>query len=216
MLTNTKHNQRYVDFFLFCYYNSLKRRNSHKAEDRKILEFVDNINNDYYGSFLGIDNSDDISGTTVSSGTVLKFNDGCISLLNDCRCCVTDNPDRLEEVIRKKADEWGYDLFADNKSYGYALDVDGPVIKSVMKAYRDFTGEADANVTIGKGGTYAGRLKNAFATGISWSKEPVPKPDFLAPGHGSAHGPDECMNLDNYIRGIKLLATMILAADEVL
>ncbi len=196
--------------------NGLLKLTALKAEDRKILEFVDNINNDYYGSFLGIDNSDEISGTTVSSGTVLKFNDGCISLLNDCRCCVTDNPDRLEEVIRKKADEWGYDLFADNKSYGYALDVDGPVIKSVMKAYRDFTGEAGANVTIGKGGTYAGRLKNAFATGISWSKEPVPKPDFLAPGHGSAQGPDECMNLDNYIRGIKLLATMILAADEVL
>ena len=52
--------------------------------------------------------------------------------------------------------------------------------------------------------------------GKSSDGQPRQKPAFLAPGHGSAHGPDECMNLDNYIRGIKLLATMILAADEVL
>lgn len=196
--------------------NALLKLDGLKDEDRHIIEFMDNINNDYYGSFLGIDNQDDISGQTVSSGTVLKFRDGHVSLLNDCRYCVTDNGDRLEEVIRKKAGEWGFDVEVEEKSYGYHLDVNGPVIQTIKKVYQDFTGNTDREIMIGKGGTYAGALKNAFATGCIYMENWGERPDFLPEGHGGAHQPDEFIKIDDYIKGIKLLVTMILAVDEIL
>ncbi|MBR0385406.1 MAG: Sapep family Mn(2+)-dependent dipeptidase [Erysipelotrichaceae bacterium] len=196
--------------------NALQKLDGVKEEDRKILEFFSNINNDYYGSFLGIDNTDEVSGQTVSSGTVLKFNEGHVSLLNDCRYCVTDNGDRLEENIRKKAAEWGFDVTVEEKSYGYHLDVNGPIIQTIKKVYEEYTGHTDREIMIGKGGTYAGALKNAFATGCIYYENWGDKPDFLPEGHGGAHQPDEFIVVDNYIKGIKLLATMILAVDEVL
>ena len=187
-----------------------------KESDRKIIEFIDNVNNDYYGSFLGIDNQDEVSGQTVSSGTVLKFNEGHVSLLNDCRYCVTDNGDRLEECVKTVADKWNYDLSVEEKTYGYALDVNGPIIKTIEKVFVECTGNTERKIMIGKGGTYAGQLDNAFATGCVYSEVWGERPDYLPEGHGGAHQPDEFLNIENYIRGIKLLVTMVLAVDEIL
>ena len=186
-----------------------------RESDRKILEFIDNVNNDYYGSFLGIDKTDEVSGQTVSSGTVLRFNEGRISLLNDCRCCVTDNPDRLEKNIRAKAKAWDYDVSVEEKSYGYALDVNGPIIQTIDRIFLEFSGITDRKIQIGKGGTYAGQLPNAFATGCVLNEKWGEKPEWLPAGHGGAHQPDEFININNYTRGIKLLATMILEVDEI-
>lgn len=196
--------------------NGLLKIPNLKESDRKILEFFDGINNDYYGSFLGIDKTDDISGQTVSSGTVLKWNDGNVALLNDCRYCVTDNGDRLEANIQKKADEWGFDLKVEEKTYGCALDINGPIIQTINKVYQDFSGHTDRPIMIGKGGTYAGQMKNAFATGCVYVENWGEKPEWLPAGHGGAHRPDEFLNIENYIKGIKLLVTMILAVDEIL
>lgn len=196
--------------------NALLKLEGLKEEDRKIIEFIDNVNNDYYGSFLGIDNKDEVSGQTVSSGTVLKFNDGHVSLLNDCRYCVTDNGDRLEANVRAKAAEWDYDVTVEEKTYGYHLDVNGPIIQTINKVYQEFSGHTDRQILIGKGGTYAGALPNAFATGCIYTENWGEKPDYLPEGHGGAHQPDEFINIDNYIKGIKLLVTMVLAVDEIL
>ena len=196
--------------------NGLLKIPNLKESDRKILTFIDEINNDYYGSFLGINKTDEISGQTVSSGTVLKWNDGNVCLLNDCRYCVTDNGDRLEANIQKKADEWGFDLKVEEKTYGYALDVNGPIIQTIDKVFQDFTGFTDRKIMIGKGGTYAGRMKNAFATGCIYREHFGERPEWLPLGHGGAHRPDEFLKIDDYIKGIKLLVTMILAVDEIL
>ena len=196
--------------------NALLKLEGLKKEDRSIITFFDEINNDYYGTFLGIDNQDEVSGQTVSSGTVLKFDDGQVSLLNDCRYCVTDNGDRLEENIRKKAAEWSFDVKVEEKTYGYHLDVNGPIIQTIKKVFQEYTGNTEKEILIGKGGTYAGALPNAFATGCIYTENWGERPDYLPEGHGGAHQPDEFLNIDNYMKGIKLLLTMILAVDEIL
>ena len=187
-----------------------------RESDRHILEFLDHVNDDYYGTFLGIDNTDEISGQTVSSGTVLRFNEGNVSLLNDCRYCVTDNGDRLEENVRAKAAEWDFSVEVEEKTYGAHLDINGPVIQTINRVFQECTGVTDREIRIGKGGTYAGAMKNAFATGCIYSLNWGEKPDYLPEGHGGAHQPDEFVNISNYIAGIKLLMTMILAVDEIL
>ena len=184
-----------------------------KEEDRKILEFLNNINADYYGSFLGIDCTDEISGTTVSSGTVLRYNNGHVSLLNDCRRAVTDNNDRLIKNITDKAAEWDFSVSVQETSNGYCLDVNGPVIQAIKKVYVDETGDTESEISIGKGGTYAGALPRAFATGIVLRSDNKPE---LPQGHGSAHQPDEFINVDDYMKGIKLLMKMIITADEII
>ena len=67
---------------------------------------------------------------------------------------------------------------------------------------------------IGKGGTYAGKIPMAVATGITLKDEDVSIE--LPAGHGGAHQPDEYISVKGYMEGINLLATIILNLDEVL
>lgn len=193
--------------------NALVNVKGIRPEDRHIIEFLNNINADYYGTFLGIDMIDEISGQTVSSGTVLRYEDGHVSLLNDCRRAVTDSNDRLEANIRAKAAEYDFSVEIYERSNGYALDVNGPVIQAIKKVYVDATGDSDCEIIIGKGGTYAGALPRAFATGINLRSG---KKYELPEGHGFAHQPDEYIVIDDYIAGIKLLMEMILTVDNIL
>ena len=41
-------------------------------------------------------------------------------------------------------------------------------------------------------------------------------PDYIQPGHGGVHQPDEMLPIDGFIEGIKLFATMLLEVDEIL
>ncbi|MBR0137808.1 MAG: M20/M25/M40 family metallo-hydrolase, partial [Erysipelotrichaceae bacterium] len=135
-------------------------------------------------------------------------------LLNDCRRAVSDTNERLMENIDAKCAEWGFTPEYIEKSNGYALDVNGPVIQAIKKVYVDETGDTESVIGIGKGGTYAGALPRAFATGINLRSGRMP--EGLPQGHGSAHQPDEFIIIDDYIAGIKLLMKMILTVDEIL
>ncbi len=160
-----------------------------KKEDQAILEFINNVNQDAYGTFLGFAKTDDISGQTVSSGTVLQYHDGHLSLTNDCRYCVSDQGDRIRSIIEEKCQQYHYSLEIAENSKPYYLDKEGPIVKTVEKVYQDYTGQ-EAHIVIGKGGTYAGKIPNAMATGSVYRGDLV-APDYILPGHGGAHQPDE-------------------------
>lgn len=182
--------------------------------DREIFEFMTHVNDDFYGTFLGINKTDDISGQTVSSGTILRLNDGYVELFNDCRHCVTDTNEKIIEMIQKKSDEFHFDVEIVEKSKPSYIDSNGEIVQTITKIYQDYTGN-EHKMFIGKGGTYAGQIPNAIATGIVL-KGKNPKPEYIKPGHGGAHQPDELLPIDGYIEGIKLLATILLNVDEII
>lgn len=180
--------------------------------DLQILNFIDHVNQDCYGTYLGIDNTDDVSGQTVSSGTVLRYEDGYVSLLNDCRFCVTDDAKRLIQNIQEQCQKHHYTVEISEESHPYYFDKNGMILKTVQKVYHDFTSNDD-EIKIIKGGTYAGMIPHAMATGISFDDV---KPEGLFNGHGGAHQPDEYLSVEGYVKGMKLFVTMLLAIDEVL
>lgn len=182
--------------------------------DLEIFEFLNHVNDDSYGTFLGINQSDDISGQTVSSGTVLRFNNGYVELLNDCRHCVTDSNDRVIHQIEKISDQYYFDVEVVERSKPSYIDSKGKVVQTIARICKEYTNQ-DREMFIGKGGTYAGQLPNAIATGIVLKgKNPIP--EYIKPGHGGAHQPDELLPIDGYIDGIKLLATILLNVDEII
>ena len=182
--------------------------------DREIFEFLTHVNEDSYGTFLGINKTDEISGQTVSSGTVLRINEGRVELLNDCRHCVTDTNDRIIEMIQKNSHSYHFDVEIVEKSKPSYIDSNGKIVQAITKIYQEYTNE-EHTMFIGKGGTYAGQLPNALATGIILKgKNPIP--EYIQPGHGGAHQPDEFIPIDGYLEGIKLLATILLSLDEII
>ena len=182
-------------------------------EDQKIFQFLTNVNNDSYGTFLGIDKTDDVSGQTVTSGTVIEFKDGIISLLNDCRHCVTDSNEHIIETLKKNADAYDFDVVVKGQSKPYFIDKNGPIVKTITQIYQDWT-QTDGAPQISKGGTYAGKIPNSVAVGMVLRPEGMP--DYIKPGHGGAHQPDEFISIDKFIEGMKLFAKILLSVDEVL
>lgn len=181
--------------------------------DKDIFRFLTNVNNDPYGTFLDIDKTDEVSGQTVSSGTVLRLVDGIVYLTNDCRHCVTDTNERIIENLNKNSAKYDFHVEIVGQSKPYHLDKNGSAVKTITKIYQDYTGDTESEMRIGKGGTYAGKIPNAVATGICM-RGSEPAPDYIKPGHGSAHQPDEFISIDGYIKGIKLFATILLNVDD--
>lgn len=183
-------------------------------EDRNIFQFLTDVNQNSYGTYLGFAKTDEVSGQTVSSGTVLRMKDGIVRMTNDCRHCVTDTNERIIEQIEKTSNMHDFSVEIISRSKPYYIDKNDTKIQTITKVYKAFTG-LDGEVRIGKGGTYAGKIPNAVATGIVVHGD-YKAPDYLASGHGGAHQPDEFIPIEQYIEGIKLLTTIILNLDEVM
>lgn len=185
-----------------------------KEQDREIFQFLTNINDDSYGTYLGFAKTDDISGQTVSSGTVLRMKDGIVSMTNDCRHCVTDTNEHIIDMISQTCEKHDFHLEVIGQSKPYYIDKNSAAIQTITRIYQEWTGENN-EVRIGKGGTYAGKIPMAVATGICLRGN-TEIPDYIQAGHGGAHQPDEFLPIDGYIEGIKLLMTIILNLDEVM
>lgn len=185
-----------------------------KASDQAIFKFLTDVNEDSYGTFLGFAKTDDISGQTVSSGTVLKVKEGHVYLTNDCRHCVTDTNEHIIDMISKTAAKYQFHLEVLLQSKPAFIDQNSQAVQTISKIYREYTGDEEKEMRIGKGGTYAGKIPMAVATGITLKDEDVSIE--LPAGHGGAHQPDEYISVKGYMEGIKLLATIILNLDEVL
>lgn len=183
--------------------------------DQAIFAFLTKVNDDCFGTFFNIDKTDEVSGQTVSSGTVLRMKDGFVSLINDCRHCVTDTNERIIENIKRISDTYDFDVEIKEQSKPYYIDKNSEIIQMITKTYQEYTGSLESELYIMKGGTYAGGIPNAVATGICL-RGSQPVPDYIQPGHGGPHQPDEFIPIDGYIDGIKLLATIILNVDEAL
>ncbi len=184
-------------------------------EDQEIFAFLTKVNDDSYGTFFEIDKIDEVSGQTVSSGTVLRMNDGIVTLTNDCRHCVTDTNERVIDTVTRVCEQHDFTMEVIEASKPYYLDKNSLPVQTITKAYQEYTKNPEAEMFVMKGGTYAGQIPNAVATGVCM-KGTQPIPDYIKLGHGSVHQPDEMLPIDGYIEGIKLLATMILKVDEVL
>ena len=183
-------------------------------EDKAIFAFLTKVNDEPYGTFLNINMNDEASGQTVSSGTILRFENGIVSLCNDCRFCVSDTAERIVNNIKEVSNLYDFEVEVEEMSKPYYLDKNSLPIQAINKAFKEAT-NSDREMYVSKGGTYAGQLERAVATGMVYRSN-VPIPTYIAPGHGAPHQPDECLPIDGYMEGIKLFARLLFEVDKVL
>ena len=95
----------------------------------------------------------------------------------------------------------------------YFIDKEGSIVKTITKTYQDYTGDLESELRIGKGGTYAGKIPRALATGMV-SIDRSLFPDYIVDGYGEGHQPDEALPIKDFFEGMKLFATILLRIDE--
>lgn len=86
-----------------------------------------------------------------------------------------------------------------------------PVVQTLNQVYHDAVRDWGQPFIL-NGGCYAHALPNAlgFGPGPLWNKPCA----ALPPGHGGAHGPDECQSLDALAALAKVLAYALIRLDD--
>ena len=165
---------------------------------------------DYNGKGLGIDCEDEPSGkiTHVSGIVTMEGND--IVADYNIRYPVTAKGCELKARLEQYSKEHGFqaEVMSDSKpSYRSA---EAPEIQALMAAYRDVTGDQDAQPMVIGGGTYARNFPNAVAFGPCFLDMPNPAGE----NKGGIHMADECTDIGRMMIAVKIYIRALLNLNE--
>lgn len=165
----------------------------------KFIKFYSSkIGMEYNGQSIGCDLRDDISGRLVFNVGMIKIDDNAGEVTVNIRYPVTYSKEDVIKGIIKELE--GTEIVFEENSHMEPLFIpkEDPLVKKLMKVYREFTGDNQEPITIG-GGTYARAVKKAVAFGPLFPGQPE-----------LAHQKDEYIKIDDLILNTKIYANAIL------
>ena len=148
------------------------------------------------GRSVGCAYSDDISGATTCNIGILHLEEGKVHATLDMRVPVTADLAKLETNARKALA--GFRVEASTTA-PHHVPADGELVTALMAAYREETGEWDAQPEYTGGGTYAKVLKQGVAFGAAF-----PQDEDLA------HQAGEYASVEGLTKAAKIYASALL------
>lgn len=101
---------------------------------------------DVYGKKLGIAMTSPDSGTLSMNVGLLRVEDGLIRLSVDIRHPETAAADHIAETVRRAVEPYGFTLAPIHPEKSVYQDKNGPVMQSLLAAYRQETGDLSARL----------------------------------------------------------------------
>lgn len=191
---------------------SISECNEISRIDREIMSGFAKCIEGYYGENLGIASSGAFKNLTCCNGIVRVEDDGKLFFTLDIRYGNEISGNEIIKNASKNLEKYGFEVVNHTDDEGFLLDSDCPESKVILDACREVSGISDAEPYLTFGGTYARRLKNAYA--INHSAPFDISTLGLPKGHGGPHQSDEALSIDAFITGIKTLAAIILGLDN--
>jgi len=187
-----------------------------EGESLAAMQAVKAVALDIHGEAYDIACEDPDTGKTTMCIGVASTEGGKITLTVDCRLSIACDQKQVGEALTAAAAKNGFvttDLHTTEPVY---VPKDDPKVQALQKLYFDMTGDPAEPYSMG-GGTYARVFGQALTFGPGGS--PISKdkrPEWLAPGHGGAHAPDEYLYIPGLLELAKIYACAILLLDELL
>ena len=186
--------------------------------DKKILSTIAALSERYLGEVTGIEYKDEVSGDTTCAATLVDLKDGRLYVTLNIRYAITADNDKDLAALSAYAEANGLTWNMKSNSKPNYFPKENPVVELLTDVYNKAMGEEKESYVMG-GGTYARKLPNAFAYGLGGIKESeedaMLRSQFILPGHGGAHEPDEVMNMNSFMQGLKIFARAMVALNEV-
>lgn len=183
------------------------------AGDVELLEFMNQVNQDFAGTGVNIVYSDEVSGALTCVGSMASLRDGHLVQHLNIRYSITADSQQLIQNISESCEAagWTLDSYVDNKPNYFPKE--HPAVELLTKIFNDATGLQKPAYVMG-GGTYARKLPHAFAYGMgSVPGNPAPE-GLFRPGHGGAHGPDEGLDINRLLTAMKIYCTALIELDQ--
>ena len=172
--------------------------------DELVTYYHDKIGLTYNGEKIKANAfEDEYTNFTMNIGVISKV-DSEIMMSVDVRFPVKSKVEDVEALMVKALNRGN--VYFDVKSTHEPLffDVDNPMIKAMLKAYIDVTGEKDAKMEAIGGGTYAKSINNCIAFGCE-----IPGDDT------HIHDANECLKVDSLLRQVEIYIEAIKNLNEV-
>lgn len=187
-------------------------------EDKKLFAEIEKLSEGYLGEVQGIAFEDEISGQTTCAATMIDLREGKFSLHHNIRYAITADNDKDLATLASYAEAHDMTWELVMHSGPNYFPRENPIIDLLTNAYNEITGLETTPYVMG-GGTYARKLPNAFAYGLGGipesDEDKALKEQYIQPGHGGAHSPDEALNLNSFFAGLKVFARAMLALNGV-
>ena len=185
----------------------LLENNVGSPAERAYLAFLALLHHDSSGALIGAAAADEIFTPLTIVGTQVSVEDGRLCQVFDCRYPTAMSGEKLAALIGEKAGDLSCVSIDADKAPFY-VSLDDPALQACLTAYREVTGETDAQAyTIG-GGTYSRLFPKAVAFGPEHQDRPLP--DFGGPIHGA----DEAASMDFFMEALRVYITALISLEE--
>lgn len=134
--------------------------------------YHDKINMELNGESIGCPFEDEISGKLIFNVGQIKVDEKTAGLTINIRYPVTMNGEKIYEGIRSVTDAYEFGIVKKNEQLPIHLDLDHPVVTTLMEVYQRHTQDYESKPIVIGGGTYARAIKNAVAYGPTFRGEP--------------------------------------------
>lgn len=177
--------------------------------DLSALPYIAATFTDAFGTGMGFACEDEMSGRLTSNLGVVRTEGDELHLSLDIRFPVTCDIGILTENFRKRTEADGVRLCDVDIEKAFYIDPADEKVQILQAMYKEVTGEESEPYTMG-GGTYSRVIPNAITFGPGLKTDPA---DFLPEGHGSAHGPDEVLNIEGWLKAFRIYALALLKLE---
>ena len=160
--------------------------------------YNDHLGFDTRGQRFGCEMSDEPSGDLTLNVGVLSFDKKAITLTINIRFPVTKTEDDVFSGITAITDRYDFGIVRGSGEAPIYFSADSPMVRALMDAYRNYTGDTESEPMVIGGGTYARSMPNCVAFGALFPGDP----DLM-------HQRDERLELSKLMLTTKIYAETI-------
>jgi succinyl-diaminopimelate desuccinylase len=178
--------------------------------DKRELSLLYSLLSTYDGRPLGIEATDEVFGETTVTNGIIDISQDEIKFTLDIRHGRAYKQSLLVSKIASIFEEQNATVKVLKDGEPKAISADNKYVQVAMQAYREHTGNFDAQPRISVGGTYSRYLESSFEVGMTtkWN-------DFGLPsGHGGAHQADEHTSISGLVEATEVIMKMALKMDS--
>ena len=172
-------------------------------DDDFVSFFHEYIGLDLHGEKLGFEDiKDEETNTSINIGTIYK-EDNKIKASVDIRFPIKSSVNACKNLLARAKKGNSEFVFLNGIEPLY-YDKDLPMIKAMLKAYRDVTGDNISKMEAIGGGTYAKSMNNIIAFGCEFNGK-----------DNHIHDANECLDIDDFKKQVKIYIEAIKNLNEV-
>ena len=165
------------------------------GETCNMLRFLTEKANDPFGVNIFGDVSDSVSGKLKFNVGLIDFKPGTQKVGIDIRFPVTYEKEKVDKALEAAGKEYGVRVEQFDYLRSIYIDVNTPLVKSLMQAYQDVTGDMKSEPISTGGATFARSMENIIAFGA------------LMPGADKTeHQANECVPVADMKKAIEIYA----------